>query len=122
VLSGTSSTGLENVGGAIEGWMRKMALRAKTSINELQQGGSQQTSRGQALGIAGLGDLIELNDGLEGGSDSEVATLLIGNGRTESRNGRNRNMGNYSQYERFSNSPSSTTRTRPRLDDAHKND
>lgn len=122
VLSGTSSTGLENVGGAIEGWMRKMALRAKTSINELQQGGLQQSSRGQALGIAGLGDLIELNDGLEGGSDSEIATSLMGNGHTESRNGRNRTMGNYSQYERFSNSPSSTTRTRPRLDDVHKND
>lgn len=122
VLSGASSTGLENVGGAIEGWMRKMALRAKASLNELQQGGSQQSSRGQALGIAGLGDLIELNDGLEGGSDSEVPTSLIGNGHTESRNGRNRTMGNYSQYERFSNLPSSTTRTRPRLDDPHKND
>ncbi|RAO73708.1 uncharacterized protein BHQ10_009720 [Talaromyces amestolkiae] len=118
VLSGTSSTGLENFGGAIEGWMRKMAVRAKTSLNDLQPGGSQQSSRGQALGIAGLGDLIELNDGLEGGSDSEV---LMGNGHTESRNGRNQAMGNYSQYERFSNSPSSTTRTRPRLD-AHKND
>lgn len=123
VLSGTSSTGLENVGGAIEGWMRKMALRAKTGLNELQQGAPHQSSsRGQALGIAGLGDLIELNDGLEGGIDSEVATPLMGNGHTESRNGRNRIMDNYSQYERFSNSPSSTTRTRPRLDDAHKND
>ena len=93
--------------------MRKMALRAKTSLNELQSGSSQQSSRGQALGIAGLGDLIELNDGLE---------VLMGNGHTESRNSRNRAMGNYSQYERFSNSPSSTTRTRPRLDDGHKND
>ncbi|KAE8552981.1 hypothetical protein EYB25_004360 [Talaromyces marneffei] len=121
VLSGTSSTGLENFGGAIEGWMRKMALRAKSSLNELQQGGSLQSSRGQALGIAGLGDLIELNDGLEGGSDSEAGPPLRGNGHTESRNGRNRIMGNYSQYDRFSNSPSSTTRTR-RLDDSHKND
>jgi hypothetical protein len=103
--------------------MRKMALRAKTGLNELQQGGPYQaSSRGQALGIAGLGDLIELNDGLEGGIDSEVATPLMGNGHTESRNGRNRITDNYSQYERFSNSPSSTTRTRPRLEDAHKND
>ncbi|EED18284.1 LysM domain protein, putative [Talaromyces stipitatus ATCC 10500] len=123
VLSGTSSTGLENVGGAIEGWMRKMALRAKSTLNELQQGGPHQTSsQGQALGIAGLGDLIELDDGFEGGIASEAAISSMGNGHTESHSGRNRTMGNYSQYERFSNSPSSRNRTRLRIDDAHKND
>jgi hypothetical protein len=112
VLSGTSSsTGLENVGGAIEGWMRKMALRAQTSLNELHQPPSSQ--QGQALGIAGLGDLIELNDGLEG------TTPPSSNNNIDSRNGyfagRNSNQatGN-SQYQRFSNSPSSMSRTRPR--------
>lgn len=116
VLSGTSSTGLENVGGAIEGWMRKMALRAKTSLNELQQGGFQQTtSQGQALGIAGLGDLIELNDGLEGSNAQDGALLSSGNINTESRHGRRQATSNYSQYERYSNSPSSRTRTRPRV-------
>ncbi|KAL1988603.1 hypothetical protein VTN96DRAFT_8998 [Rasamsonia emersonii] len=60
----SSTTGLENVGGAIEGWMRKMASRAKAGLAELQQ--STQPQPGQAVGIGGLGDLIELDDGLEG--------------------------------------------------------
>ena len=58
VLSASSSTGLENVGGAIEGWFRKVATRAKTSLNEIQQP-SQIYSH---LGLGGNGDLIELDD------------------------------------------------------------
>ncbi|EEH44997.1 uncharacterized protein PADG_08655 [Paracoccidioides brasiliensis Pb18] len=50
-----SSTGLENVGGAIESWVRKMARSAKAGVTELQHQGSH-------LGISGMGDLIELND------------------------------------------------------------
>ncbi|KAL1962012.1 hypothetical protein VTN77DRAFT_656 [Rasamsonia byssochlamydoides] len=64
VSTTSSTTGLENVGGAIEGWVRKMASRAKAGLAELQQ--SSQGQPGQAVGIGGLGDLIELDDGLEG--------------------------------------------------------
>lgn len=68
VASGSSTTGLENVGGAIEGWMRKMATRAKAGLNELQQNaqGGQVYGLGQAMGIGGMGDLIEMDDSLEG--------------------------------------------------------
>lgn len=57
----SSSTGLENVGVAIEGWMRKMASRAKAGLAELQQ--SAHSQPGQGIGIGGLGDLIELDEG-----------------------------------------------------------
>jgi hypothetical protein len=71
-VSTTSSTGLENVGGAIEGWMRKMANRAKAGLAELQQ--SPQAQQGRAVGIGGLGDLIELDDGLEGTTPPAAST------------------------------------------------
>ncbi|KAI9750449.1 MAG: hypothetical protein M1815_001778 [Lichina confinis] len=57
------STGLENVGSAIEGWVKRVASRAAATLAE------------NAGGIAGCrasmeGDLIELSDGLDpGGSD-----------------------------------------------------
>ena len=63
VVSNGSSAGFENVGGAIEGWFRKVATRAQTSINELQQP-SQLYNH---LGLGGNGDLIELDDTREGG-------------------------------------------------------
>lgn len=68
VASGSSNTGIENVGGAIEGWMRKMATRAKAGLNELQQNAQsgQVYGLGQAMGIGGMGDLIEMDDSLEG--------------------------------------------------------
>lgn len=52
------STGLENVGSAIEGWVKRVASRAATTLAE------------NAGGIAGCrasmeGDLIELSDGLD---------------------------------------------------------
>lgn len=123
VISGTSSTGLENVGGAIEGWMRKMASRAKIGLNELQQANLHQgSSQGQALGIAGLGDLIELNDGLEGGVDFAHSTAENSDSIAQTRTGRNSNLGDNSQYERFSTSPSSSTCIRARQHDPHKND
>lgn len=125
VLSGTSSAGLENVGGAIEGWMRKMALRAKTSLNEIQQGSQQASSQGQQVfGIAGLGDLIELNDGLEGSTPPPVSSTK---NNTENRNGyfagrhHDQATGN-SQYQRFSESPSSMSRARPRGSETHNKD
>ena len=58
VVSTSSSTGLENVGGAIEGWFRKVATRAKTSLNEIQQPSPIYSH----LGLGGNGDLIELDD------------------------------------------------------------
>ncbi|KAL1954428.1 hypothetical protein VTO42DRAFT_1198 [Malbranchea cinnamomea] len=57
-LSNSSSTGLEHVGGALEGWFRKVATRAKSTLNDLQQP-SQLSNH---LGIGGNGDLIELDD------------------------------------------------------------
>jgi hypothetical protein len=68
VVSNSSSTGIENVGGAIEGWFRKVASRTMTSLNELQQP-SQLYNH---LGIGGNGDLIELDDTRE--SSSRTAT------------------------------------------------
>ncbi|CAG8428238.1 unnamed protein product [Penicillium salamii] len=64
-----ASTGLENIGGAFEGWVRKVATRAKAGINELQQPPSQQgTSRGRNLWR--MDDLIELDDSRVDGRDS----------------------------------------------------
>lgn len=71
------SSGLDNLGGVLEGWVRKVATRAKASLNDLQQGvgvGAQSPqgqlrSSGLGAGIAGIGmgdgDLIELDDGLD---------------------------------------------------------
>ncbi|MCJ1227446.1 hypothetical protein MMC12_004101 [Toensbergia leucococca] len=54
----TSSTGIENMGGAIEGWVRKFATRAAAT---LQSNDSRDRS--------GIGDLIELSDAFELGGD-----------------------------------------------------
>lgn len=66
IPSNSSSAGLENIGGAIEGWFRKAATRAKSGLNELQRPPSHHTY----LGISGRGDLIELGDTSESGSRS----------------------------------------------------
>lgn len=63
-MSGTSTNGLENVGGAIENWMRKVASRAKSGLSELQQGTASYASQRQQ------GDLIELDDSLEANTSS----------------------------------------------------
>lgn len=68
-VTSNASTGLENIGGALEGWMRKVAIRAKAGINELQQGSPTPpaTGRGRSPGLWGTGgDLIELDDTSEG--------------------------------------------------------
>ncbi|OJD14285.1 hypothetical protein AJ78_05363 [Emergomyces pasteurianus Ep9510] len=71
IISNTSSTGLENVSGAIEGWVRKMARSAKAGVTDLQQ--QQQQQPGGHLGITGTGDLIELADTPDGkGSPSRA--------------------------------------------------
>lgn len=61
-----ASTGLENIGGAVEGWIRKVATRTKAGINELQQGSPNQQATGRGRGLWGIGDLIELDDTSEG--------------------------------------------------------
>lgn len=61
----STANSLDNLGGAFEGWVRKMTTRAKTSLNELQQGTSgYQTSNGRVHPRTDS-DLIELDDGLD---------------------------------------------------------
>lgn len=79
---------LENVGGAIEGWMRKVAANAKTAMegsssaeNQQQQWRQKSSSaRGPAGGVGvaarrdrgrGVEDLIEMTDEFEIGEDEE---------------------------------------------------
>ncbi|KAL4932325.1 putative LysM domain protein [Aspergillus undulatus] len=71
-VASSNSTSLDSIGGAVEGWVRKMTARAKSSINDLQQGTS--SSQSHALppdtGRRGFGDLIELDDGVESRNSS----------------------------------------------------
>lgn len=55
-----SSTGMENVGGAIEGWVRKLASRAAKSMQPPILGSESRA-----------GDLIELSDASEIGDDAD---------------------------------------------------
>lgn len=57
-----ASTGLENVGGAIEGWVRKIATKAAARV--------QSPARGRG-GSSGIGDLIELTNAFELGEEDE---------------------------------------------------
>ena len=54
-----SSTGIENVSGAIEGWVRKMATKAAAVVQPLEG----EARKG--------GDLIELVESSEGGGEDE---------------------------------------------------
>ncbi|KNG90689.1 LysM domain protein [Aspergillus nomiae NRRL 13137] len=67
-------TGLDNIGGAVEGWVRKMTNRAKAGFNELQQStqGHQMNGTAHRPATRGVGDLIELNDGLESRDASKI--------------------------------------------------
>ena len=55
-----SSTGIENVGGAIEGWVRKLASKAAKSVQPPTIGARP-----------GVGDLIELSNASEIGDDAD---------------------------------------------------
>ncbi|OAL73152.1 hypothetical protein A7D00_2925 [Trichophyton violaceum] len=71
VFSSSSTAGLENVGGAIEGWFRKVATRAKAGINEIQQQQQPLSQRLANIGLAGTSsDFIELNDAPESNKPS----------------------------------------------------
>ncbi|KAJ5622172.1 hypothetical protein N7528_005404 [Penicillium herquei] len=62
-----ASTGLENIGGALEGWVRKVASRAKVGLSDMQGSSTPpKTGRGRSPGLWGMGDLIELDDASEG--------------------------------------------------------
>lgn len=66
----STANSLDNIGGAFEGWVRKMTTRAKASFNELQQGPSTyQTSKPTTHS-----DLIELDDSLESRSIDRVGS------------------------------------------------
>ena len=56
-----ASNGLDHVGSAIEGWVRKMATRAAAAI--------EHPGPGTSSGRVGAGDLIELSDGIDGSDD-----------------------------------------------------
>ncbi|RAL13690.1 putative LysM domain protein [Aspergillus homomorphus CBS 101889] len=64
-------TGLENIGGAVESWVRKMTSRAKASLNDLQQATNAPNNPDSTIQIQpngrhrAMGDLIELHGGLE---------------------------------------------------------
>lgn len=59
-MHSNSSTGLEQVGGAIEGWVRKIATKASNTIHSPVRGGE-----------GAYGDLIELTDACEIGEDGD---------------------------------------------------
>ncbi|EAW13396.1 putative LysM domain protein [Aspergillus clavatus NRRL 1] len=71
------STSLENIGGAVEGWVRKMTTRAKVGLSELQQGAQTYQSNSWGVGTPrrGMGDLIELNDGLESRNSPNIPSV-----------------------------------------------
>ncbi|KAJ5373752.1 hypothetical protein N7517_005758 [Penicillium concentricum] len=69
-VTSNASTGLENIGGAFEGWVRKVATRAKAGINELQQGPPTQQGSSRGRNMWRMDDLIELDDGMVDGRNS----------------------------------------------------
>lgn len=64
---------LEEVGGKIEGWVRKMAGRAASKLSESASGAAAGKGGAGTAGGAGVGDLIELTDAFEigGAADGE---------------------------------------------------
>lgn len=74
-VTSNTSTGLDNLGGAFEGWIRKVATRAKASLSELQQNSATQqaNNRGRSTGLWGVGDLIEMDDASEGRRSPSVS-------------------------------------------------
>ncbi|KAK5167194.1 uncharacterized protein LTR77_007925 [Saxophila tyrrhenica] len=98
-IGGGAGLNLENVGGAIEGWVRRMAVKARTPSEPGAGNGGPGTggsrgrgSRSQGLGPRtsvgapgkgrnGVGDLIEMTDEFELGGDDESEEE--GRGRSE---------------------------------------
>ena len=102
----TAGNALEELGGVVEGWVRKLASRAAAAVVETPG----RARKGPAGGQTRLGDCIELSDGLEGFDDgprsqartidstrdpgddstSDLATLAASNGRERERTRRRR--------------------------------
>ena len=75
---------LENIGGAIEGWMRKMASKASTIVTEHTNNNGNNRSGVAIIGAVGgggdIGDLIELrDDAFEAETDAPNSTRAGGN-------------------------------------------
>ncbi|GIC94822.1 putative LysM domain protein [Aspergillus udagawae] len=107
----TASTSLDNIGGAVEGWVRKLTTRAKAGLSDLQQGAqAYQSNTGAGTSRRRMGDLIELNAGLESRNSSG---LLPENSRKPdlSRSGSNLHDAP-SLRGRFPSPSSGTSRTR----------
>ncbi|BAE64833.1 unnamed protein product [Aspergillus oryzae RIB40] len=100
-------TGLDNIGGAVEGWVRKMTSRAKAGFNELQQStqGHQINGTAHRPATRGVGDLIELNDGLESRDSSKILRPEINRSATSLHDGG-------SVRGRFHSPSAGTSRTR----------
>ncbi|RHZ60090.1 putative LysM domain protein [Aspergillus thermomutatus] len=107
----TASTSLDNIGGAVEGWVRKMTTRAKAGLSDLQQGAQSYQGNSRAGTRRGMGDLIELNDGLESRNSSG---LLAGSLRKPDLSRSGSNLHDASSLRGRFSSPSSsgTSRTR----------
>lgn len=82
-----ASTPLDNLGGMLECWVRKVAMRAKTNINEWQQQAQLSTGRSHVPGfddgVLG-GDLIELDSGLDARHNNRAAAMDTVAGRDSS--------------------------------------
>lgn len=109
-VASSNSTGLDSIGGAVEGWVRKMTARAKSGINDLQQGASLQThGLPQGSGRRRNDDLIELDDGME----SRDFGLLSGPSWKPDLNRSSSSYANGSNLRgRFPSASPSTSRTR----------
>jgi len=89
-LSASSSVvGLENMGSAIEGWVRKLARSAAKAVEPTTP--QIQAARRTGLGVGlGPGDLIELNDAFEFETDDEDSGVAE---RYDTERGRSRPAG-----------------------------
>lgn len=75
------SINIENVGAAVEGWMRKMAAKASTALEQPSERGSANKG-----GASGIGDLIEMAESFEIGEDGEAEDEEQHRGRQGSEN------------------------------------
>ncbi|RDW67169.1 putative LysM domain protein [Aspergillus mulundensis] len=114
----SNSTSLDSIGGAVEGWVRKMTARARSSINDLQQGTSSPQDHGlinPEPGRRGFGDLIELDDGVE---SRDSSGLLAGPSWKPSLNRSGSSYTNGANLRgRFPSASPSTSRTRTGVKD-----
>jgi hypothetical protein len=107
----TASTSLDNIGVAVEGWVRKLTTRAKAGLSDLQQSAqAYQSNTGAGTSGRGMGDLIELNAGLE---SRDSSGLLPENSRKPNLNRSGSNLHDGSSLRgRFPSPSSGTSRTR----------